>query len=395
MWKKLMVRGTAALSCWLSVAAYDAGAQTIYEKAVEIDHAVHDFGDILVSDGPVSCTFTVRNVSDREISILNVASSCGCTDVRWTKESIRPGASGAISATYSNDEGAFTFDKALTAYVSDIKRPIVLRLRGTSHESAKPIDALYPIHYGPLGFKSPVIKGPNVEQGQPRSGGFKVANIGGKRVSLAFGEVSDGMELRISSTSIAPGETADVSYTITPSQGKWGRQLYYATPLADGRAYPAKDTAEDVPADKAKGAEALLGDIPGIPDAGDSRITILSWTKEDFSGLSREQKADGARLMAKESSASFGKVTAGSKASVTFELSNNGKSDARIYAMDADTHRAEVSGDTFIRKGGKGMVHATIDTSGLPAGEVLVILTLTTNCPARPLINLYVTGFIR
>lgn len=392
---KQKIRGIALVLPIAAMAEIGGMAQTIYEKIVEIDRPVHDFGDILSSQGPVSCKFNVKNVSSKTISILNVASSCGCTDVSWTRETIAPGASGTISATYSNDEGEFNFDKALTAYISDVKKPIVLRLRGSVHESARPVGELYPAHFGPIGLKSATVRGPNVEQGQPRSGEFKIANIGSKRIRVTFKDISDGLSISVSPQSIAPGETADVSYTVTPSTGKWGRQLYFATPLADGRSYPLEIIEADDNATKAKGAEALLSEIHGIPENGDLRLAVTSWTKDDFSGMSREQKAAAARLSAKESSASFGRVKAGTKVKLSFELSNSGKSDARIYAMDADTPRLQATGDGFIKSGQKGSISATLDTAGLPSGEVLAILTLTTNCPSRPLINLYVTGFIR
>lgn len=390
---KQKIRVTALLLSAAAMAEIGCMAQTVYEKIVEIDRPVHDFGDILSSQGPVSCKFNVKNVSSRAISILNVASSCGCTDVSWTRETIAPGASGTISATYSNDEREFNFDKALTAYISDVKKPIVLRLRGSVHESARPVGELYPAHFGPIGLKSATVRGPNVEQGQPRSGEFKIANTGRKRIRVTFKDISDGLSISLSPQSIAPGETADVSYTITPSTGKWGRQLYFATPLADGRCFPLEISEAD--GNAPKGAEALLSEIHGTPENGDLQFAVTSWTKDDFSGMSREQKASAARLSAKESSASFGRVKAGTKVKVSFELSNTGKADARIYAMDTDTPRLQATGDGFIKSGQKGSISATLDTAGLPSGEVLAILTLTTNCPSRPLINLYVTGFIR
>lgn len=383
----------AAALAFIGAAATDLAAQTIYEGTVEIDRPVYDFGDVPVSRGPLSCTFNIRNVSSGDITILNVASSCGCTGVTWTRESIAPGAGGTISATYSNDEGAFPFDKALTAYISGLKKPVVLRLRGNVLDSEQPLSVTYPVRYGPLGVKTAAQRGPNVEQGQPRSGEFRIANLGDKTVGLSFADVTDGLRIAADTDALAPGQVAVVSYTITPSPDRWGRQIYYATPLADGRRYPMEAPPDN--RKKERGAEALLGDIPGLPAEGDCRLAVTSWTKEDFSGLDREQRAAGPRLTARESSASFGKVKAGGKVKLHFEIDNKGKSPARIYSIDSDSSRLTARGDTLIAAGGTGRIDATLDTSRLPAGEVLAILTLTTNCPSRPLVNLYVTGFIR
>lgn len=97
---------------------------------VTFDKTTHDFGTIKVKDGPQTCTFTLSNNSDEPVTIFAVISTCGCTDVTWTRESIAPGQKGEIKATYSNDEGAYPFNKALTVYTSYQKKPIRLNIKG-------------------------------------------------------------------------------------------------------------------------------------------------------------------------------------------------------------------------------------------------------------------------
>ena len=86
-------------------------AQEKIGNVLEIDKTIHNFGDIMLDSGPVSCTFTFKNISEKPVVVYNVVSSCGCTDVNWTKEPLRPGESGNVSVTYSNDEGPYPFDK--------------------------------------------------------------------------------------------------------------------------------------------------------------------------------------------------------------------------------------------------------------------------------------------
>ena len=98
---------------------------------IQFDKTVHDFGEISTKAGKQTCTFTVINDADEELSIFAVVPSCGCTDVVWTREAIAPGAKGEIKATYSNDEGTGTFDKTLTVYTSAQKKPVILHLKGS------------------------------------------------------------------------------------------------------------------------------------------------------------------------------------------------------------------------------------------------------------------------
>ena len=96
----------------------------------EFDKTVHDFGSISLKDGPVTCTFTLTNNTQEPLSIFSVISSCGCTNVSWPREVIEPGDSAEISITYSNDQGAYPFDKTLTVYTSAQKKPVILHVKG-------------------------------------------------------------------------------------------------------------------------------------------------------------------------------------------------------------------------------------------------------------------------
>ena len=107
----------------MSVFACGLYAQEKIGNGLEIDKNIHDFGDVMIDKGPVSCIFAVKNTGEKPAVIYNVVSSCGCTDVKWTREPIRPGGEGKISVTYSNDEGPYPFDKTLTVYFSDVKKP--------------------------------------------------------------------------------------------------------------------------------------------------------------------------------------------------------------------------------------------------------------------------------
>jgi len=97
---------------------------------LEFDKTVHDFGEISVKDGPVSCVFGVTNASEGPVTILAVISSCGCTSVDWTRTTLEPGATGEVRATFSNEDGPYPFDKTLTVYTSDSRKPTILHLKG-------------------------------------------------------------------------------------------------------------------------------------------------------------------------------------------------------------------------------------------------------------------------
>jgi hypothetical protein len=153
----------------LAASCISGYAQEKLSNGLELDKAVHNFGDVMLADGPVTCEFTLTNKGKSPAVIYNVTTTCGCTDVEWTREPIRPGAKGKISVTYSNDEGPYPFDKSLTMYLSDMKKPVILKLRGVSLDRIRPLEELYPVTYGKLGFKENVNRCGNMDQNSQKS----------------------------------------------------------------------------------------------------------------------------------------------------------------------------------------------------------------------------------
>lgn len=112
------------------LSSIQAFAQLDLSQVAKFDKTVHDFGAVTLDAGELKCKFTLTNISDEPLTILAVISSCGCTGVEWTRTAIAPGETGVIKATYNNDEGPYPFDKTLTVYVENVKKPVILHLRG-------------------------------------------------------------------------------------------------------------------------------------------------------------------------------------------------------------------------------------------------------------------------
>ena len=70
-----------------------------------------DLGKVKVGN-PVTATFTLTNVGTEDLIIENVTPGCGCTKSDYTKEPIKPGKTGKITATY-NAAAVGNFNKAV------------------------------------------------------------------------------------------------------------------------------------------------------------------------------------------------------------------------------------------------------------------------------------------
>ena len=334
-------------------------------ESVEFDKTVHDFGDVSISDGPLSCTFTVKNIGKEPIAIYEVVTSCGCTDASWTREPLQPGKTGTISATYKNEDGPVPFDKTLTVYIAGVGKPVILRLRGVVHDKKKSVAELYGVEkLGALGLKSLKYKVSNILQGESSADEAKVANLGKQPLKVTFTDVSPNLTISVDPQTIAPRSTASLRFSVKSAPDVWGLHTYDATPVLNGK-------------------------------KASRPITVSALTRGNFASWSADQRKNSAQCIFDESTLSFGTVKAGTPVQLAFSFTNKGKSALRIYSVDADAEgvTATLPGETAAQK--KGSIPVKLDTSSLPKGETVIMLTLTTNCPARPVINLFLTGLVK
>ncbi|MBR6001414.1 MAG: DUF1573 domain-containing protein [Bacteroidales bacterium] len=330
----------------------------VVEGVVRFDKTVHDFGDILVTSGPQSCVFHVENISDKPFSIYEIVSSCGCTEAAWPKTPVAPGESVKISATFSNEDGPLPFDKTLTVYISALKKPVILRLRGNVTETKKSLKELYTVSAGGLSFRSLPLRAGNLEQGESRSDEVPVANTGSAPVHVAFTDVSPQLSISVEPNPVPAGSTATLTFTVRSDRSLWGKNTYQAS---------------------------LNG----------KRITVEAFTKENFASWTEEQRKAGSQPVFTTSTADFGVVDAGAPVKVEFTFDNRGKSDLVCLKADCDTPGVTVAPVPTLAPGAKGSFEVTLDTSKLPKGDVTAYLILTTNSPLRPIVNLFVVGSVK
>ncbi|MEE3466587.1 MAG: DUF1573 domain-containing protein, partial [Candidatus Cryptobacteroides sp.] len=325
-----------------------AALALVQDGNIKWDKTLHDFGDVSVTDGPLTCTYTLTNTGQEPIAIFEVVTSCGCTNVVWTKEPIQPGKTGTVSATYKNEDGPMPFDKTLTVYISGIKRPVILRLRGVVHEKKKTLSELYGAQkLGAFGIKSRQLKTGNLKQAQKISEQVSVANLGKKPLKVTWANVSEELSLNVEPNPIPAGSTAKLTYTVRANPSKYGRWQYTATPVLNGQ--------------KAEGA-----------------LEITTWTQENFAVLDQATRDKGPIPYFTGSTVNLGTASKGANLTAEFTCTNRGKSALHFYKADAESQALTLSGALAdIAAGKKGSVRFTLDTSLLETGENVIMVSLT------------------
>jgi hypothetical protein len=335
------------------------------EGRLEFDKTVHDFGDILTTDGPKNCSFKVKNISSEPIALLEVVTSCGCTEAQWTREPLQPGKTGTISATYKNEDGPYPFDKTLTVYASGMNKPVILRLRGIVHEKEVPLADLYgTARIGDLGLKDRLFKAGNMEQGESRSDEARIANLGSKPLKLEFKDLSPQLTVSVEPNPIPAKSVAVMSFCVKADRNLWGRNNYYATPVINGK-------------------------------ASSDKLAFWAVTKENFSDWDDEKRQNASQPIFDESTAIFDVVEKGRTITASFKYTNRGKSTFHIYKLDADAPGVTVTEMEDTPAGEAGVVSVSVDTGQLPEGDATIMMTLITNSPLRPIVNLFLAGVVK
>ena len=354
------------------------------DNIVEFDKLIHDFGDVLLSEKDLKCDFTLKNISKKPIVIYSIIESCGCTNVESTKKPIMPGKTSTISVNYSNDDGPYPFNKTLTLYISGITNPIVLRIRGIAYEEEKPLEEKYPLNFGPLAMRENILKCGNISQGRRRSDEIMVANTATKPINVDFSIESPGLSFILEPNPIPARSNARLVFTVDAQANVWGKNYYYAKPIINGVKYDLTGTSNETKPD------SYIGDL----NKNKNKIAVFAFTKENFDNISKEEKERASKPMFKTSTFSFGKINSGDNINAKFEFKNTGKSDFIIHKVDVDIPNATITPLPATKAGKSKEFTVSFNSDSLPKGEALVIITLTTNSPMRPIINLFAIGWI-
>ena len=82
---------------------------------------------------PVTASFTFTNISKQDVIIETVTPGCGCTKSDYTKEPIKPGKTGTITATY-NAASAGNFSKSVYVKFMGIDEQKSISIMGVVEE---------------------------------------------------------------------------------------------------------------------------------------------------------------------------------------------------------------------------------------------------------------------
>jgi len=205
-----------------------------------------------------------------------------------------------------------------------------------------------------------------VEYGQARfgsvtKGAVEVANLAGNPIKITFTDFSKGFYINAVPDMIPEGGRTDLIFSIdTRAANAWGTAIFSATPVINGK-------------------------------KADKPIQVKATILEDFGNMSKEDMDNAALPMLSKSSYDFGKVKAGTIVKATFDLKNIGRSELIVHKSQFSENGIDATYKERIPAGSFGNFAVTINTQGMTGNKNLTI-TLITNSPTRPVVNLMISG---
>ncbi len=82
-------------------------------EVMKFEETTHQFGT-LKEGVQAEYTFSFVNHSTEPLIIKNARPSCGCTTPKWSKEPVKPGATGSVTAVYNTKNRPGSFTKTIT-----------------------------------------------------------------------------------------------------------------------------------------------------------------------------------------------------------------------------------------------------------------------------------------
>ncbi len=122
--KHILIVFIALISANLILAQAKKPADVVKFNSESVDLGKAKMGN------PVTATFTFTNTSKEDVVIEMVTPGCGCTKSDYTKEPIKPGKTGTITATY-NAAAVGTFSKKVYVKLMGVDQQQELTIVGT------------------------------------------------------------------------------------------------------------------------------------------------------------------------------------------------------------------------------------------------------------------------
>ncbi len=334
-------------------------------EPLQFQEKVHDFGEVAEEDGPVTYDFVFTNISPRQVRVLSVNASCGCTTPAWTQEPVAVGKTGFIRVSFDPAGKPGYFNKSLTV-VTDVQSALVtLQIKGNVTSGKIGLEKVFPATQGHLRLRQASFNLGKIYVNKPNPvAEFDVLNRGETAIRIL--DVKHPKYLRAEiPPAIAPGER--VTFKIW-MDAKARNQFGFVSESIH-----------------------VSTDDPLLPE---KHFSVYATIEEFFPVLTPEQTAKAPALKLSFLAFDLGRVKQGTTLSRQVVLRNTGKSELVIREAQPNCPCVSVAlEDKTIKPGQETVLTISFDTQGRSANQQKAV-TIYSNDPKMPVQRVTLTAFV-
>jgi hypothetical protein len=328
---------------------------------------VHDFGQILESEGPVTHEFTFTNQGNKPVHIIDVKASCGCTTPGWTREPIAPGASGFVKAQYDPFNRPGSFSKTLTVVTDGAEATVILSIKGNVVPKPREGASEYSHTLGNLKFSTKTLNmGKVYTIPQPTEKRFPVLNTGSKPVKFTGKNTTPAyIQVRMEPAQLAPGQQGMlvVRYDAVnrKSMGYLSDNIMVGT---DDEKIPMKS------------------------------LNVYATVEEYFPPMSDKEMAAAPRASLSRTEIDLGRMKEGAEVITEVLITNYGKTDLEIRQISPNCGCIVADIKEMTLKPGKSQTLSLIFNSTGQKSNQLKSVVVYTNDPRNPVQRINIKGVV-
>ncbi len=270
--------------------------------SIKFNETSFDFGDIKESDGNVSHKFEFTNNGTAPLIVQSVRPSCGCTSTGWTKEPVKPGETGFVTAVYNPKNRPGKFNKSLTIVSNANPAQMRIYIKGNVEPKPRSIEDDYPTVMGGLRVKYRSFNFGKLTTEKPVTKTFNVYNNTDEEISfLDEIKAPDHIKVKFSPQTIAPKTLGAIEVTYDPTQIKL---FGFKSDLVVLKTTESTNNVKD--------------------------FRVVASLEEYFPPLTAEQLANAPKLKFDNPVYDFGSIKQGESVTTDFIFTNTGKSELNI-----------------------------------------------------------------
>ena len=357
--------------------AKDNSSETTLNSAIEMTEnsgsslmsflkSTHDFGDINEANGSVSYQFEFTNNGNSPLIVQDVKASCGCTTPEWTREPIKPGEKGTITAEYNPEKRPGAFNKSLTVITNANTQQVRLYIKGNVTPISRAAKEEYPVAIGGMRVKYRTVSFETITKEKPMIQAFNVYNdTNGELAFSSQYKAPDHIKLKFSPQSLPPKTVGTVQVTYDP------RHLKSLGIRSDFIEFKTDEW-----------------------DNGVKKIRVIALLEEYFPPMTSEELAQAPRLIIENPQHDFGKIAQGESVTTTFLITNTGKQDLNIRQTKASCGcTASNPEKSNLKPGESSSINVTFDSTGRKGDQSKTIFVFS-NDPINPTQKITINGMV-